>query len=535
MLVEIIIFVLCILLYAYYSVTRKWTKFQSRGLAFAKPNFPFGSIHNWKLLFDSNAAISEIYKVYVDSDLSKEKIFGIYGHFCSSDALMVTDVDIAKRMLIKDFDHFVDRTPFGMTLNEDDEYDQLLLNMFALERGDVWKTHRSMVSPIFTTGKLKLMYPLLIKVSEQMENYVSINANQEIDSKDLFFKFALDGIATAGFGIDINTFKDPKNIFCRMVKEIQRAPDSEAGSGWELFKFSLAMFFPIIGKVLKVPNVSPKGAGFLRNSLRKTIELRRESKVKGGPKRNDVLDLIIEVMENKKENPTDAKYEDEFDKNAAIDMTDVNNLDMDLEKTLISNAFLLFAAGTDTTSSTLCFAVHYLLKYPHLQERIRDEVNEIVGDKDEISFEDIQNMKYLEKFLYETLRNSHAFTTIIERICTKDYKVPGTNYTIKKDEVVNFSIIYEKMKRESSSFYNGSEFDPENFDVFNNPDSFSFFGFGQGPRNCIGKRFAVMIMKLALVHILRKHQLVKSKNTKDDLRMYRFQAGADVPFIAIPI
>ena len=44
-----------------------------------------------------------------------------------------------------------------------------------------------------------------------------------------------------------------------------------------------------------------------------------------------------------------------------------------------------------------------------------------------------------------------------------------------------------------------------------------------------------MIMKLALVHILRKHQLVKSKNTKDDLRMYRFQAGADVPFIAIPI
>ena len=204
--------------------------------------------------------------------------------------------------------------------------------------------------------------------------------------------------------------------------------------------------------------------------------------MKGGPKRNDVLDLIIEVMENKKENPADARYEDEFDKNAAIDMTDVNNLDMDLEKTLISNAFLLFAAGTDTTSSTLCFAVHYLLKYPHLQERIRDELNEIVGDKDEISFEDIQNMKYLEKFLYETLRNSHAFTTIIERICTKDYKVPGTNYTIKKDEVVNFSIIYEKMKRESSSFYNGSEFDPENFDVFNNPDSFSFFGFGQGPR-----------------------------------------------------
>jgi len=437
--------------------------------------------------------------------------------------------------LIKDFDHFVDRTPFGMTLNENDEYDQLLLNMFALERGDVWKTHRSMVSPIFTTGKLKLMYPLLIKVSEQMENYISRNTSQEIDSKDLFFKFALDGIATSGFGIDINTFKDPNNIFCQMVKEIQRAPDSEAGSGWELFKFSMAMFFPIIGKVMKVPNVSPKGAGFLRNSLRKTIEMRRKAEVRGAPKRNDILDLIIEVLQNKKENLGDSNYEDDFDRNAAIDLANVSNSEMDVEKTLISNAFLLFAAGTDTTSSTLSFAVHYLLKYPHLQERIRDEINENVGDKDEVTFEVIQNMKYLEKFLYETLRNSHAFTTIIERICTKDYEVPGTTYTIKKDEIVNFSIIYEKMKNESLSFYNGSEFDPENFDSSNNPDSFSFFGFGQGPRNCIGKRFAVMLMKLALVHILRRHQLIKSKNTKDDLRMYRFQAGADVPFIAIPI
>ena len=112
-----------------------------------------------------------------------------------------------------------------------------------------------------------------------MENYVSINANQEIDSKDLFFKFALDGIATAGFGIDINTFKDPKNIFCRMVKEIQRAPDSEAGSGWELFKFSLAMFFPIIGKVLKGSEISEifeqkqkcrptkRGCNFLESAL----------------------------------------------------------------------------------------------------------------------------------------------------------------------------------------------------------------------------------------------------------------------------
>ena len=94
-------------------------------------------------------------------------------------------------------------------------------------------------------------------------------------------------------------------------------------------------------------------------------------------------------------------------------------------------------------------------------------------------------MKFMEKFLNETLRHVHPFAFILERICTKDYKIPGTNYIIKKGEIVNYSLVYEKMKRENTSFYNANEFDPENFDASNNPDSFSFLAFGQG-RVCHG-------------------------------------------------
>ena len=136
---------------------------------------------------------------------------------------------------------------------------------------------------------------------------------------------------------------------------------------------------------------------------------------------------------------------------------------------------------TDTTSSTLTFATHYLLKYPHYQEKIREEIKEVIGDE-KITFEDIQSLKFLDKFLYETLRHSHPFGNILERECTKDYLIPGTNYVVKKGEVINFSCLYERMKEENDSFANSSEFDPENFDPSNKPDSFSFLGFGQGPR-----------------------------------------------------
>ena len=93
-------------------------------------------------------------------------------------------------------------------------------------------------------------------------------------------------------------------------------------------------------------------------------------------------------------------------------------------------------------------------------------------------------------------------------------------------------MITEKMKEENGSFYNAAAFDPDNFAAANNPDSFSFFGFGQGPRNCIGKRYAMMTMKLALVFLLRNFELVKTENTQENLKMTRFTAGANVPFRA---
>ena len=91
------------------------------------------------------------------------------------------------------------------------------------------------------------------------------------------------------------------------------------------------------------------------------------------------------------------------------------------------------------------------------------------------------------------------------------------------------------MKSQNDSFYNGSEFDPDNFDASNNPETFSFLGFGQGPRNCIGKRYAMISMKIALVSMLRKFRLVKTSKTTENLKQYKFIVGAYVPFYAVPL
>ena len=242
------------------------------------------------------------------------------------------------------------------------------------------------------------------------------------------------------------------------------------------------------------------------------------------------------VSQMDKEN-TDEKcsHEDEFEKDANIDLSNVKKEVVNKEKLLVSNGMLLFVAALDTTSATLTFCMFYLLKHPEIQEKIREEIIEVMGDDEELTFDHIQSMKYMDRVLYETLRLAHPFAHILERECVKDYKVPGTDYVIRKGEVVNFSFLYERMKKNKTSFYNPEEFDPDNFDPKNNPDSFSFLGFGQGPRNCIGKRYAMLTMKLALVPFLKNYKLVKTKDFPQDLKMFKFVAGAEVFFHAVPL
>ena len=260
MIVEVIIFLTFLLVFWYHNKTKKWNVFQSRGIPYAKAYFPLGSKHNWRMLFVDGVSVSDQFRCYLGTKLEEEKLFGFYGHPDRDYCLVVNDLDIAKRMLIKDFNHFVDRTDFGLKFDEKEESDMIFQNMFIMQKGDSWKIHRSLMSPVFTTGKLKLMYPLLVKTSQQLEKFIEKNSQEgkEMDSKETFFKFAIDGIATAGFGIELDSFAEPNSVFVKMVKEIQRARDSESGSTLEMTKLILSLNFPILKSFMDLPNFSRK-------------------------------------------------------------------------------------------------------------------------------------------------------------------------------------------------------------------------------------------------------------------------------------
>ncbi len=76
--------------------------------------------------------------------------------------LIVNDLDLARNILIKDFDHFTDRRIFAIDTTS--ESNKLVANMLTMLTGEKWKKVRSMMSPAFTSGKLKAMAPFIDKV-----------------------------------------------------------------------------------------------------------------------------------------------------------------------------------------------------------------------------------------------------------------------------------------------------------------------------------------------------------------------------------
>ena len=106
---------------------------------------------------------------------------------------------------------------------------------------------------------------------------------------------------------------------------------------------------------------------------------REDSKVR----RNDIIHFVLDQFhddknEGEKESIQD---DDQFEADARLNINDLNDgvKGIDKETCLVSNALLLFIAALDTTSSTLTFIMHFLMKYPEIQEKVRDEIVDVFG------------------------------------------------------------------------------------------------------------------------------------------------------------
>ena len=185
------------------------------------------------------------------------------------------------------------------------------------------------------------------------------------------------------------------------------------------------------------------------------------------------------------------------------------------------------------------------MHHQDVQDKLRAEIEEVLGDINEVTADHLKEMKIIDAVIHESMRRYFQFGTELniftfchciiiglQRVCTKDYKMPNTNITIPKGLNVNL------VPKKEDCFENPEKFDLENFTESEKLNKFGFTGFGQGPRNCIGiddkiliqqyfiiisflgMRYALQTLKIAVIHTVRNFKLVKYDETTDEEKLF---------------
>jgi len=488
MFLEVFLFFCLLFALFYRHCTKQFNFFKLRGIPYAEPSFPFGS-RNAKDGLTGKTNFFAIDKTLVDSDEFKnEKLFGYF--IMGQPQFLVNDEELAKKIMISDFDHFTDLRSVGYKGHTKEN--KLFNSMFTSLGGEDWRKSRAIFNPSFTGSKLKIMTPHLAKVGVQLSNYVGEHTGEEFEARELFGKYSIDGLATAGFGIEIDSFKDPDSVFRTMALTLAGAPGY--GSSWDIPRFILLTVAPKIASFFKVPIMNEKATFFFADVIEKTLKYRKES----GHRRNDLVDISMDELQKGKLSETLTDEEKEY--------------------ILVGGLLVLFFAGYDTVSVSMGQIIHQLMFHPDIQEKVFKEIDEVFSDEsEEITWDRVQKCEYMDMVIQESLRYSNMIP-ITERVCTKDYKIPDTDITIPKGRVVK--IYFSNMMENEKNFKNAKEFDPENFHPDNKPNKFAFQSFGQGPRGCIGYRFAMTNMKICLISLLRHHRVMPcEKSNKGPLEL----------------
>lgn len=166
----------------------------------------------------------------------------------------------------------------------------------------------------------------------------------------------------------------------------------------------------------------------------------------------------------------------------------------------------LFTAGTDTSSSTVEWALAELIRHPEILAKAQRELDSVVGPGRLVSELDLPNLPYLQAIIKETFRLHPSTPLSLPRMAAEDCEING--YFIPKDStlLVNVWAIArdpnvwpEPLEFRPSRFLPGSEH--AHIDVRGN--DFEVIPFGAGRRICAGMSLGlrmVQFMTATLVH-----------------------------------
>ena len=507
-----------------YKRHRRMTVLARAGFNGPKPNFLLG--HLDEAFGDNNVP-------------NVSKMINEYGSIVAyylggSPALLVTDEELLKAVQIKDFHLFMDRQSFVKGTGHPDQYHRASLLFCERNR---WRELRSILTPTFNASKLRSMISTIDScVEELVENFEaeaetgserdSVDDSKDFDCYELYQRFTMDVIARTAFGIRCNSQKSQNHPFVINSRAVlmERAR----------FLVALNMFFPEFEFILYPLRVAwlhiqemftISGTTYLHNACREILEARRQQTTD----RRDLLQAMMdarmasdEVAKTKASSltatsgePTGlAKAEPETAQttNSAPSPSTNRKFTTMTDAEIVGTSFIFLEAGYETSSTTLANVTHMLIEHREWQDRLRKECQELFERDSKFDYNVVSDLPSMEAVIFETLRLYPPVSYLVNRIAVEDYRFGDR--VIPKGTMITAPL--PQLHRDPSYWPEPDKFDPMRFykEAKAQISPIYWQPFGQGPRNCVGMRFAMLEVKMALANILIKYRLEPGPRTQ---------------------
>uniref|UniRef100_A0A3B4H0J0 unspecific monooxygenase n=1 Tax=Pundamilia nyererei TaxID=303518 RepID=A0A3B4H0J0_9CICH len=359
-----------------------------------------------------------------------------------------------------------------------------LYDAVSIAEDDQWRRIRSVLSPSFTSGRLKEMFDIMKQHSAVLISSMKKKADKDepLELKEFFGPYSMDVVTSTAFSVDIDSLNNPSDPFVMNIKKMLK---------FDLFSpivLTIA-FFPFMIPILEKLEFSFFPASvtdFFYAALQK-IKIDRE-----GSKQKVRLIKVIHghTCSNVYIPPTSSGLTDHE---------------------ILSQAMTFLFAGYETTSSSLTFLSYNLATNPQVMKKLQEEVDATFPNKAPIQYQELMQMEYLDCVINESLR-LFPIASRLERVAKASVEING--FVIPKGMVV--VVPTWPMHRDPEIWPEPEKFKPERFSKENKEtiDPYSYMPFGAGPRNCIGMRFALVVMKLAIVEILQRYSFSVCKETE---------------------
>ncbi|CAH1382167.1 unnamed protein product [Tenebrio molitor] len=349
----------------------------------------------------------------------------------------------------------------------------------------IWKRHRKIISPAFNQRVLDGFVEVFGSQSTIMvEELDKLVGKGEFDVFHVVSKTTLNIICESAMGVKVNGHT-ADSVFSQWIDRLMEIMFLRMFVFWYHFDF----IFRWTKLCQDERQLLKKFNTFTENVVKEKRLAFEQNTQQPSNKRKAFLDLLIEFStgDNKL---TDEEIRDEV------------------------NTFMV--AGSDTTASSISFTLLLLGMHPDVQEKVYEEIVNVVGLERLVQPQDLPLLEYTERVIKESLR-LFPVGAISVRNLTEDLPLEDDLVLPKGSSV---ALGFMRVHRDPKYWPDPLKFEPDRFlSTSSTRHPFTFIPFAGGSRNCIGPKYAMMSMKSLLAMTLRKFKFFTSYDRVEDIKL----------------